>query len=367
MGHRSTAAVIGPRRLAALVFGAAAALLCAQPAVPARAGANSATIAFSGDTHGYNIIDNEALGGHDLLAGVRDALGSADVFVFNHEGTLIDAEDRAASCRTFDDQSTFAVDPAFAQRIEFAGPAIATLANNHSMDCGPAGLAQTKAAMAKAGVHVVGAGSNLAEACRPLELSVDGVPFAFLSYLVQDEPHVESIATAKDPGVATIAACNAEAQVRGLATDHVVVVAIHVHIESSWRYGVAADHLRAAKDLLRWGADAVVSSGPHFPQAVMQRGGGAILFGLGNFMFQPGYRMPMEAHRSVLALVRFAPAGLVETRVYPVELLADGTPLLGGPPFVDFVQSLIDRLSDPYLTEVLPRGGYGLVRSRSGG
>jgi poly-gamma-glutamate capsule biosynthesis protein CapA/YwtB (metallophosphatase superfamily) len=353
-----TVALPSPSPTAALTIPA-----MATPELPEQPGGPSVKLAFAGDTHGHNIVDDPSLEGHPLLAGVNEVLEDADLVVFNHEGVLIEDDDARAYCRTFQMQSTFASLPSFAERLGLGPRAVASLANNHAMDCGPEGLAQTLKAFKEAGILTVGAGSNLGEACQPVELTLNGVDIALLSYLLQDPStmEVDIAATEQSPGVATMAGCDAETAVRALADEHVVVVSLHTHVGSSWTYATAAEHLAAVRQLLDWGADVVVSHGPHFPQGVLLEANGVGLLSLGNFMFRPDYTMPPDAHQGLLGLLEVSDEGVVETRLYPIEVTGEGLPVLAEKAASGKILALIGRLSDDYGTTIAVQDGFGLV------
>jgi poly-gamma-glutamate capsule biosynthesis protein CapA/YwtB (metallophosphatase superfamily) len=337
----------------------------ATPELPERPGGPSVTLAFAGDTHGYNIVDDPSLEGHPLLAGVSEVLDGADLVVFNHEGVLIEDDDARAQCRIFQTQSTFASLPSFAERLGLGPRAVASLANNHAMDCGPEGLVQTLKAFKEAGILTLGAGSNLAEACQPVELTLNGVDIALLSYFLQDPStmEVDIAASEQSPGVATMAGCGAETAVRALADERVVVVSLHAHVGPSWTYAAAAEHLAAVRQLLDWGADVVVSHGPHFPQGVLLEANGVGLLSLGNFMFRPDYTMPPGARQGLLGLLEVSDEGVVETRLYPIEVTGEGLPVLADKAASREILALVGRLSDDYGTTIAVQDGFGLVES----
>jgi poly-gamma-glutamate capsule biosynthesis protein CapA/YwtB (metallophosphatase superfamily) len=344
--------------LAGLSFGCAGGST-AQP------GGASIRLAVVGDTHGYNIVDNPAVSGRDLLAGVRDVLDDADVLLLNHEGTLIDPTDVGKHCRTFERQSTFASPPTFAQLLDAKPRVVASLGNNHAMDCGAEGLAQTRRAFAQADIPTVGAGSNIEEACRPVQITVDGVDIAFVSYLDWGAGvEAEGVAAAEQaPGVATLDACDAEATIRRLAPESLVVASLHAHFALSWTYETAPEHLAAVRQLLEWGADVVVSHGPHFPQAVLADDGQLAFLSLGNFMFHPDYEMPPEAHESLVALLEVANGRVVEARLYPIEVTEDGLPVLAREPAAGDILSRVAELSARYDVDIELDDGVGVVEA----
>jgi poly-gamma-glutamate synthesis protein (capsule biosynthesis protein) len=65
-------------------------------------------------------------------------------------------------------------DPAAGSWFKSIGADIWSLSNNHAMDCGEAGLLDTKAAAEANGAVTVGAGLNIDEAAKPLLLPEAG-------------------------------------------------------------------------------------------------------------------------------------------------------------------------------------------------
>jgi len=83
-----------------------------------------------------------------------------------------------------------------------AGFHVLSLANNHTLDAGHVGLADTSAALRGQGIATAGAGEDLAAARRPAILERAGVRVAFLAYSSVYQPGYE--ARAKVPGLAAM-------------------------------------------------------------------------------------------------------------------------------------------------------------------
>jgi poly-gamma-glutamate synthesis protein (capsule biosynthesis protein) len=85
---------------------------------------------------------------------------------------------------------------------EAGGFDVVSLANNHIMNYGAAGLAQTLEVLDKAGVAHCGAGMDLADSHRPAVIERDGLRVAFLAYTSVFAPGFEA---AEDrPGMAVV-------------------------------------------------------------------------------------------------------------------------------------------------------------------
>ena len=108
---------------------------------------------------------------------VRPLLKQAQIVFGNLEGPLTAGGTPEVSKQYVFRSPPDKVAPALAR----AGFNIVSLANNHSLDYGPQGLADTRAALVKAGIHPVGAGSNEAEARAPVYMKANGVTVAVLA------------------------------------------------------------------------------------------------------------------------------------------------------------------------------------------
>ena len=156
--------------------------------------------------------------------------------------------------------------------------------------------------------------------------------------------------------------CGAEAAVRAAAAQKAVVVSLHSHADQSWTYDTAPEHLSAVRHLLEWGADVVVSHGPHLPQGVVTDSGGVGFLSLGNFLFRPDYTMPPEAHQSLLALVEMDDSRVVESRLYPLELTSDGLPVLARGQTSRQILELVSGLSHQHGGIINLQDGFGIVQ-----
>jgi poly-gamma-glutamate synthesis protein (capsule biosynthesis protein) len=177
--------------------------------------------------------------------------------------------------------------------LKRAGFAALTLANNHSLDCGPTGLSETLKALSSAHVSAFGAVAS------PSVLTRKGVRIAFLGYC--DFPN--------DSGGSGICYTN-EARLRADISSarqvaDIVVVFWHWGVELSSTVSPRQRHLArlAAAD----GADVVFGAHPHVLQPIewIRRPYGRrclIAYSLGNFVFDahPGRESRTEILHVIL-------------------------------------------------------------------
>lgn len=108
---------------------------------------------------------------------VRGALATPDVLFGNAECVYVDEPNLAPSA------AVVAIAPAHnAAALGPAGFHVMSLANNHIVDAGHAGIYATADVLGGQGIATVGAGRNLADARAPAMLKADGASVAYLAY-----------------------------------------------------------------------------------------------------------------------------------------------------------------------------------------
>lgn len=281
------------------------------------------TITAVGDSNGYNILNGGRDSG-DPLRDVDELLGHPDLFMLNFEGVLMPEGSSAQGCKAFRRQSLFRSAPRIADFLGRGRQTVATLANNHILDCGERGLLETVGAFAQRDIGTVGAGATIEEACAPLRLEINGARVALLAFLaIQSDSYR---AQAGRAGPASWALCDGPRRVAELAaSEDLVLVALHLHLGPGWTDRTHPSHVNLAHAVLGAGADIVIAHGPHMPQGVLQSGRGVALLSIGNFLFRPDYDLAARARRSVVAEFTVEPASLSLT-LRPVQLDDSGRP-----------------------------------------
>jgi poly-gamma-glutamate synthesis protein (capsule biosynthesis protein) len=206
-----------------------------------------------------------------------------------------------------------------------AGVRVVSLANNHLMDYGPDGVADTIATLDAAGIAHFGAGRTLAEARKPAFVEVGGLKIAFLGYLILGEKHPEPAvvwATETKAGVAghpsdwtvvekmvreDVAAAKAQADL--------VIPFFHWGREGS--KGPDAYQIALAKAAIESGAAAVLGSHPHVLHGMERIGKVPVFYSLGNFVFGGNWN-PRDKD-SVLVKARFDRSGYLGAELFPLR------------------------------------------------
>jgi hypothetical protein len=212
------------------------------------------------------------------FAAVASWLQAADIALGNLESPLV-AGGTARALPTETAGYTLAAPPTAAGLLASAGFDALGLANNHALDYGPAGLAETMAYLERAGVTPVGAGLG-ESAYAPKILTVGGLRVGLLAFTDAAEPPVEA-GDWRRAGWDEERALQAIATTR--ATADIVIVAMHWGYE----YEERADprQKRLAQLMADAGADLIMGHHPHVVQEVAVESGAFVAYSLGNFLF----------------------------------------------------------------------------------
>ena len=166
------------------------------------------------------------------------------------------------------------------------------LANNHAMDWGRGGLAETLDTLHRAGMRTAGAGRDAVEAASPAVIEPPGGGRVLvLAYGSESAGVPANWAAAKDrAGVNCIDSLSARAadaiarQVQAVKRDGDIVVA-SIHWGSNWDYEVApAERAFAHRLIEAGGVDVVHGHSSHHPRAIEIHRDRVILYGCGDFL-----------------------------------------------------------------------------------
>jgi poly-gamma-glutamate synthesis protein (capsule biosynthesis protein) len=197
--------------------------------------------------------------------------------------------------------------------ITAAGIDCCVLANNHTLDWGRAGLAETLKTLRHAGVATAGAGEGLAEASAPAMIgSADSGRVAVFGYGVGSAGVPRDwAASADEPGVNVL---------RELSSATVDAIAVHVesttsrgdivvasiHWGPNWGYETPSHQRDFAHQLVdRAGVDVVHGHSSHHPKAIEVYRGKPILYGCGDLINDYEGIAGEEAYRGDLVLMYF--------------------------------------------------------------
>ena len=259
-----------------------------------------------------------------------DALGvndseRPDVRIVNLETAVTTSDDAWP-----DKEIHYRMHPANADCLRAARIDCCTLANNHVLDWGYRGLAETLATLRGAGIRTAGAGSDDADAAAPAVLDTDSgarvLVFAFATTSAgvprkwaasRDRAGVDLLDAFDQSTVADVGRRVAAAKRNG----NLAVAAIHWG--ANWGYAVASAQRKFAHALVDdAGIDMIVGHSSHHPVGIEVYREHLILYGCGDFLndyegigghetYRPeltaGYFASLELATGRLARLRLAP------------------------------------------------------------
>ncbi|MEW2623110.1 CapA family protein [Streptomyces sp. NPDC048106] len=211
------------------------------------------------------------------------AAAAPDVHVLNLE-TAVTADGAFAPGKAVH----YRMHPANLPCLTAARPDVCVLANNHVLDFGPRGLAQTLTSLAAAGLRTAGAGPDADAARRPAEvpLRTGGRALVFSRGLPSSGiPHGWA-ATAERPGVALLTPGAVEEfadRLRPLRRPGDLVI-VSLHWGPNWGYDVSRAETRLAHALVEAGADIVHGHSSHHPRPPEIHRDRLILYGCGDLV-----------------------------------------------------------------------------------
>ena len=256
-----------------------------------------------------------------------DWLRTADITVGSLDSSLADISPPWPCEDTFN----LAAPSAAIEGLTYSGFDLLTNAANHALDCGqigscgPDAMFATNENLRAKGIQVVGSGADLADARKPVILTVRGVRFAFLGYddiaaYYHAEPSVPGTAPLDEAYVREdVAAAKAQADI--------VIVMPHWGIE--YQAEPTERQSEIAQAAVDAGADVILGNHPHWVEAVEMIGDSFVEYALGNFVFDQDWSL--ETQQGAVIELAFHPDGqrgaqLRGVRYRPVHIYDEQQP-----------------------------------------
>ncbi len=242
-------------------------------------GSGEITLAFGGDVHFAERTSKLLNDPATAIGPTSKLLSAADVAMVNLESAVTSGGVPEPK------QFHFRAPKTAFTALTAAGVDVTTMANNHALDYGQSGLADTFAAIEETGHPVVGIGRTAKEAFAPWVKDVRGTRIAFLGLSQIRErapqwsaqPDRPGVASALDPAVAA-AAVKAAREVAD-------VVVVYLHWGQEGESCPTARMKALATALAGAGADAIVSTHAHLMLGDGYLGRTYVQYGLGNFVW----------------------------------------------------------------------------------
>ncbi len=213
-------------------------------------------------------------------------------------------------------QFIFRAEPEWLFTLKQHGITHLSLANNHSVDQGRAGLVDTRENVVSAGMIPIGAGRTMEEAARPVLLTSSPRKVYVLASL---QLALENFAyLSEKPSVSQEDFDTLVERVRHLRSsepDSYIIVTLHWGGEHTLQ-PVTIQRVRAHQ-LIDAGADALIGHHTHTLQTIEEYKGKPIYYSIGNFIFDQ--RKPVNTKACMVKLTITKESSHVET--IPVEII----------------------------------------------
>jgi poly-gamma-glutamate synthesis protein (capsule biosynthesis protein) len=276
------------------------------------------TLAFAGDVHFAGRVARLLKDPATTFGPITSVLKSADFTAVNLETPVTNRGQPQP--KTYH----FTTTPGAFTALRNARVDLVTMANNHILDYGQTGLADTLAAAKAAHFPYVGAGVNAAAAWAPYVTTINGTKIAIVGVSQVAELASSWVATAHRPGEAnainlgqTLAAVQAAKRLA-----RIVIVFMHWGTE-----GMACpdqDQLSLAPKLAAAGASIIIGAHAHMLQGSGWLGHTFVAYGMGNFLW---WENSYSTATGVLKLTLHPHAPLT-ARFIPAVVSGTGQPIV---------------------------------------
>jgi Bacterial capsule synthesis protein PGA_cap len=287
-----------------------------------------ARILFAGDLCPMHRLETMLAAGDvdGAFGDTRGIFSAVDLAIVNLEAPLCKVEAPIDKLGP-----NFRAEPRIAAALAEVPVHVACLANNHIMDQGAEGLAETLTALDAAGVRHVGAGPDQNRAAGPLKLEVKGLRLALLNFAT-----VEGAILREGPGAARIDHLAVRRAVSKAADGNALVIPI-LHAGKEQVLFPSPGMQGLCRELVDAGATAVVCHHPHVPQGIEIYRDRPIAYSLGNFLFDWPEPEP-ETDSSFLLELGMSESGVSEVRLHPFKKSeVGGAELLRGQAHADYL------------------------------
>ena len=272
--------------IAGVLVVAVAACSGAEPATPADPPVSqpptddgTITLVIGGDVHfaerTLSLLDDPASAFGPIAALYRDA----DHAVVNLETPVTDTGTAEPK------EWLFKAPPTALEAVTAAGIDLVTLANNHALDYGREGLADTLDHAAAAGLPVVGAGVDRAAALAPHVVAIGDTTVAYVAVSQVWELWDTWMATPDRAGIAHTAHGDLVLDAVATADEAADVVVVLPHWGTEGQECPNDEQLDWAQRLADAGADAIVGTHAHLLQADGYLGDTYVAYGIGNHLW----------------------------------------------------------------------------------
>ncbi len=317
VGAACTTAPSAPRATSSATRTAPHQVSVAGSTRPAGSAASGITLAFAGDV---NFAGRTRL----LLTDPATAFGPVTAVLSSADFAAVNLETSVTGSGTPQPKTYHFRAPVTAfTALRDAGIDLVTMANNHVLDYGQAGLADTLAAARAARFLYVGIGTSAAAAWGPYVVTIKGVKIAVIGVSQVAELASSWVATDTRPGEANLIDVGRTLAAVRSAKRLASVVVVFMHWGTEGESCPDPAQLSLARELAAAGASIIVGAHAHMLQGSGWLGHTFVAYGLGNFLW---WERSYSTATGVLELTLHPHAPLT-ARFIPAVVSGTGQPI----------------------------------------
>jgi poly-gamma-glutamate synthesis protein (capsule biosynthesis protein) len=280
-----------------------------------------------------------------IYADVLDLISNADLAIGTLNAALSDYSPHTGCIQTF----VLVGEAENADAMARAGFDVMSVATNHikncgSTSCGDRAFLDTLANLERVGIHPVGAGMDLAEALKPVVVTVNGVRFGFVSL---GEIEERAFADLDTPGIAVLTDENLQGAIQRTKEVADVVIAMP-HWGSDYSFTPNYRQLHFARVAVEAGADLVIGNHAHVIQGMQELNNVPVFYALGSFVFDQSWSL--ETQQGIVLKIFFEGARFLSYDVIPVHIDRDGHVFV--PPIEEAAQ-ILERFDE--ISQQIPK------------
>ncbi len=270
------------------------------------------SLLLTGDFYINQKLDNSVQTIFEIFNDFLPYLETSDIAITNFESPIVDGQNSinktGPSLRT---------NPNSLRLLKQAGFNMVTLANNHIMDYGNIGLKSTIDYCKSFGIEYIGAGRNMEEASAFRIININDIKLGFINVAENEFSTTQGDYPGANP-LNPISIYKSIQQIKS-EVDHIIVIVHGGHEQ----YSLPSPRM---KELYRYfidvGARVVVSHHTHCHSGFEDYKGGAIFYGLGNFIFEWDSKLYDGWYNALTVQVLFSKESF-KYKVIPIRLYED--------------------------------------------
>ena len=247
-------------------------------------GHDEVSVAVTGDVMFGRKMPAVLESGESPFRYVENVTKNADVLLVNFENPV------TTSSYAVKGDVPLKADPKYTYLLSGANDVVvASQANNHALDYGETGLNESIKNLKEAGIYVIGAGMNSAEATKPVVIEKGDRKITILNYMDADNfaeyRGVMDPATANSSGYSAYDSELAQRQIQEARENGSSIIIVYLHYGNEYSRSPNDNQIKISHELINDGADIVIGSHAHVTQGVEMYNGKPIFYNVGNFIF----------------------------------------------------------------------------------